>query len=187
MTETKVKVRLDNRQAKSQFRDLVREGKRAAGKVSRSIRSTVGRGLGAVGFGAALGTGIQTMRSATQSGVGDVVSESFGAFGARMSDFWLGGLGQEAKASKSAREETIAAFGAIAGARNAIPPGAKQFYEGVKTLRLHEEKGRHLFEQNKDMYGPDVGDLISRIGSVIGTELSKAIDILIEKIPFVGK
>ena len=188
--ETKVKVRLDARQAKSDLGGLVRESARAAGKVASGIRSTVGRGLGAVGFGAAIGTGVSAMRGATESGVGDVVGEALGGVGAQFSEWLLGDLDETARAAKSAREETIQAFGAIGGAMNGgrggVPPGAQEFFSSVKSLRVQQERGREVFERDERFRGPGVGDLVSRIGEVIGTELGKAVDKLVSMIPFVG-
>ena len=186
--ETKVKVKLDTRQAKAELSGLVRESARAAGKVASGIRSTVGRGLGAVGFGAAIGTGVSAVRGATESGIGDVVGEALGGVGAQISEFVLGDLDENARATKSAREETIQAFGAIAGGMNGgkggMPPGAQEFFTSVKSLRVQQERGREVFERGLDRVG--LGDIVTRIGSVIGTELGKAVDNLVSKIPFVG-
>ena len=90
--ETKVKVRLDTRQAKSQLTGLVRESARSAGRLTNNIRSVVGKGLGAVGMGTAIGTGISAVRGATESGVGDVIGESLGGFGKMAEEFFLGDL-----------------------------------------------------------------------------------------------
>jgi len=188
--ETKVKVRLDTRQAKTELGGLVRESARAAGKVASGIRSTVGRGLGVVGFGAAFGTGVSAVRGATESGVGDVVGEALGGIGAQVSEFLLGDLDENARATKSAREEMIQAFGAIGGGMNGgkggIPPGAPEFFASVKSIHTQRERGREVFERDERFRGPGVGDLVSRIGEVIGTELIKAVDYLASLIPFVG-
>lgn len=186
--ETKVKVRLDTRQAKGQLQGLVRESASAAGKVASGIRSTVSKGLGAVGFGAAVGTGIQAVRGATQSGTGDVIGEALGGIGHQVAEFFLGDLNEDARASRAAREETIQAFGALAGARGEIPPGAKQFFEGVKTLRLQEEKGRELFEADGKFRGPGIGDIVDRIMKGVGELVSRGVERLGEILnPFDGK
>ena len=180
--ETKIKVRLDTRQAKSELGGLVREGARTAKKVASGIRSTVGKGLGAVGLGAGIGVGISAVTGATKTGVGDVVGESLGGIGARISEFFLGDLNEQAKATRSAREETIQAFGAIAGARGEIPPGARQFFESVKSLRVQEERGREMFEMDDRFRGPSVGDMIDRIMTKVGELISDAVDQLAAKL-----
>ena len=172
--ETKVKVRLDTRQAQGQLRGLVRESARSAGKLANNVRSVVGRGLGAVGLGAGIGTGISAVRGATESGLGDVIGESLGGFGKGISEMFLGTLNEDAKASRSAREETIQAFGAIAGSRGEIPPEARNFYQSVKTLRLEEERGRELFETDSMMRGPGMDKIIDRVLSGLGEIVSNA-------------
>lgn len=176
--ETKVKLRIDTRQAKSELNSLVRESKSSASKVAAGIRSTVGKGLGAVGFGAAAGTGMAAVRGATQSGVGDVVGEALGGIGAQVAEFFLGDLDEKSRASKSAREETIQAFGAIAGARGEIPPAAREFFTNVRSLRLQEEKGRELFERDDKFRGPGIGDMVDRIMGKLGELVADAVQSL---------
>lgn len=184
--ETRIRVRLDTQGAKQQLAGLVREGARTAGRVSSTLRTAVGRGLGAAGLGGAFAAGASAVRGATQGGVTDVAGEAFGGIGAQLAEAVFGSLDEEARASKAARDETIQAFGAIAGARGAIPPGARQFFESVKSLRVQEERGRELFERDEQFRGPGVGELIDRILTGIGKLLSDAVDNLISKIPFVG-
>lgn len=183
--EAKVRVRLDTSRAKGELRDLTNRAERTAGRVAGGVRNAVSRGLGVVGIGAGIGAGVTAVRGATESGFGDVVGEALGGLGARISDFFLGSLDEEARAAKSAREETIAAFGAIAGATGKIPPGAKAFFDSVESLRLQEEKGRDLIRRHKDFQGPDTGELIDRILDGIGRLLTEAVDALADKLnPF---
>jgi hypothetical protein len=172
--ETKVKVRLDTRQAQGQLRGLVRESARSAGKLANNVRSVVGKGLGAVGLGAGVGMGISAVRGATESGLGDVMGEALGGYGADMREMFFGTLNEDAKASRSAREETIQAFGAIAGARGEIPPEARNFYQSIKTLRMEEERGRELFETDSMMRGPGMDKVIDRVMSGLGEMVSSA-------------
>ena len=183
--ETKVRVRLDTRQAKSQLGGLVRESARSAGKLTSNIRSVVGKGLGAVGMGTAIGTGISAVRGATESGVGDVIGEALGGYGKMAEEFFLGDMNEDARASRSAREETIQAFGAIAGARGEIPPEARQFYNSIKSLRMEEERGRDLFETDPGMRGPGMEKIIDRIMSGFGKMVDDALSRLMDAInPF---
>lgn len=186
--ETKVKIRLDARQAKSELSGLVRESTRAAGKVASGIRATVGKGLGAVGFGAAVGTGISAVRGATESGVGDIVGETFHSFGANMEEWFFGDMSAESRAAKSAREETKEAFGAIAGSMNGgaggVPPGSFEFYTNTKSLRMQEEVGRRVFDTAEQFQGTAVKDLVTRIGDMIGKELASAVEYLVSFLPF---
>jgi len=186
MTETKVRVRLDTRQAKSEMSGLKREGEKTSAKLSSSLRSAVSSGFSAVGLGCGIKLGVTAVRSATQSGFGDVISESLGGIGAQLADFFLGDLDEKSKASRAAREETIQAFGAITGARGgAIPPGALQFYESVRSLRLQEEQGRDVIERDERFRGPGIGDMIDRIMTKVGELISQAVDELASRLnPF---
>ncbi len=183
--EAKVRVRLDTRQAKGDLRGLTRAAAGVAGRVGGGIRRAVGRGLGAVGLGAGIGTGLAAVRGATQSGLGDVIGEAFGGIGAELAQTLLGDLDEKAKASRTAREETIQAFGAIAGQTGKVPPGAQNYFNQIRSLRLQEEKGRELFERDERFRGPGIGDMIDRIMDGIGTLVSSAVDTLADKLnPF---
>ncbi len=185
MAETKIRVRLDTRQAKTELGGLIREGQSAAGKVATNLRSAVGKGLGAVGFGGAVGAGFAAVRGATESGIGDVVGEALGGIGAEAERFFLGSMGEEARATRTAREETIQAFGQIAGASNAIPPGARAFFDSVKSVAQDKEHGRTLFET--EFRGPGIGEMVDKIMAGLRTLLSDAVTHLISKLPFMGK
>ena len=180
--ETKVKVRLDTRQAKSQLRGLVRESGRSAGKLTSNIRSVVGKGLGAVGMGAGIGAGISAVRGSMEGGVMSMMKEAYGGYFKQAEDMLYGTLNEESRASRSAREETIQAFGAIAGGRNEIPPEARQFYNNIKSLRMDEERGRELFEMDSQMRGPGMEKLIDRVMSgfakMVGDALTRLTDML---------
>lgn len=174
--EAKFRVRMDTRQAKGELRALVRDAAQTSGKVAKGVSSAVGRGLGVVGLGAGVGTGLAAVRASTESGFGDTVNEALGGIGAQINEFFLGDLDEKARASKSAREETIQAFGAIAGARGAIPPGANNFFQQVRSLREQEEKGKQLFERDERFRGPGVGDIVDRVMEGLGALLAEAVN-----------
>lgn len=183
--EAKVRVRLDTTQAKAELTSLTHEAARTAGRVGTWVRGRVSRGLGMVGLGTAVGTGIAAVRGATEGGIGDVFSEALSPIGAQLERALLGDLSLDARASKAAREETISAFGAIAGAQNRIPPEARSYFAAIKGLRMQEETGRRLFESNTDFFGPGIGDVLGRIMTGIGELLSKAVDELANRLnPF---
>ena len=183
--EAKVRVRLDTSQAKAELDNLTHDAAKTAGKVGSWVRGKVSRGLGLVGLGTAVGTGIAAIRGATEGGIGDVFSEALSPLGTQLERALLGDLSLDARASKAAREETIQAFGAIAGAQNRVPPEARSYFAAIKGLRMQEENGRRLFEANTDFFGPGIGDVLGRIMQGIGELLSKAVDQLADKLnPF---
>lgn len=180
--ETKVRVRLDTTQATAAMRSLTQQGAKTAGRVSSQVRASVTRGLGVVGLGTAIGAGVAATRGATSSGVGDVMSEAVGGFGSRLAEALLGDLPQEARAARAAREETIQAFGAVAGATGEIPAGARQWFESVKSLRMEEETGRAMFDRFDDFRGKGLDEMIKRIMDGLADLLQKAVDSLAERL-----
>jgi hypothetical protein len=182
--ESKVRVRLDTRQAKGELRGFVREAGKTAGRVTGGIRNAVGRGMGAVGLGVGVGTGMQALKGATESGIGDVMSEALGPLGHRISEFFLGNLNEQARSSKTAREQTWEAYGAITAARGAIPPAAYTFFNQAKTFALETEKAKELFAAETDFHGPSMDKVLDKIMSGFETLLNKAMDYLLGKLTF---
>jgi hypothetical protein len=159
MDETKVRVRLDTRQAKTEMRTLSKEGSRTAGQLSTNLRSTVRRGMGLVGAGAIVGAGMSALRSPTSSGISDVISEAFGGLGLALSDKILGKEGvADALASRSAREATKEAFAYAQGAYEqaggeGLLQGASTYFEAIRPFRKTEELGRRSIESNPALRG----------------------------------
>ena len=186
--ETKIRVRLDTRQAKSDLNSLTREGIATAGRVGSRLRGAVGAGLnrslGAIGLGGGVGAGLAAVRGATESSFGDVIGEAFGGFGEEFErDLGLQNLGEQARASKSAREETIAAFALQAGQLGRVPPGAKAYFDQIRQIRAQEEAGRNIFEDPANGFrGPGVGEVTDRLLEGVGNLLSEAVDALANKL-----
>lgn len=183
--DAKVRVRLDTGSAKTALRGLVQSGANTAKRIGRGLSQQVRSGLGGFSLGAGIGTGIAAVRGAAETGFGDVVSESLGGLGARLSRTFLGELPSQASASKSAREETIQAFGAIAGATGKVPPSAKAYFDSVRQLRFEEAEGRRMFEEDDRFRGPGIEKLIEQIMSGVAKLLREAVDALAAKLwPF---
>lgn len=185
--EAVIKIRLDTRDAHADLRALVREGQRTAGIIGQNAAQGMGGaggGGGAGGAGSMLsglgGFGMAKLGAwgAAAAGAfaigapvlgksfstaGNVMSEGLGGFGGRVEKFLFGDLGAQGRAAQSAREQTIGAFGVIAGQTGQIPPGAQNFFNQVKALRANEEKGRELFENNDNFRGPGPLDLLDRL------------------------
>lgn len=173
--ETKIFVDLDTAKAMLELRKMEQETEQTSVRMGARVRSALGQGLSAVGLGGAFAAGAHTLRSATESGVGDVMSETFGAYAKQIEEFFLGDLNEDAKASQRAREETISVFGTVAGAKNQIPAGALQYYSAVKGLRLQEERGRELFELDTTRFhGAGMEKVLDRILQGIEKIVDKA-------------
>ena len=184
--EAKVRVRLDTRQAKSELRGLTRSAAATAGRVGTGIRSAVGRGLGIVGLGGGVGIGLGAVKAATSSGFADVIGEALGGIAARCATKVLGeGAVQDARASKTSRDETIQAFGLLTQGGTQVPPGAMNYFNQIKVLHLEKEKVAQMFREDDNFRGPKLDEVIKKIMTALGTLLSEAIDTLASKlIPF---
>lgn len=173
--ETKIRVRLDTTQAKSEMDQLERRGEKASKSLSQKIRSKVWGATGGFAIGAAAGGTVAALRGATGSGVGDLVGDTFAPFGAQLNELIFGKLDDEARAAKAAREELIAAFGTQTGIEGSVPGGASAFFDQMKALRLQEERGRSLIEQDTRFGGGEVASLIERLPKLVGEEVGAAL------------
>ena len=160
--DANVRVRLDTRAAKSDLRDLTKNAAATAGRVGGQLRSTVGRGLNAVGIGAGVGAGLATVRSATSSGVGDVLNEALGGIASQISTFFLGDLSDKAKAGQQARNEAVTGFKWAAIRDGRVPEGAHRVFENRKNYLEHGFRGERIIREGLPR-AVDVGDIIDRI------------------------
>lgn len=176
--ETKIRVRLDTTQATSEMASLERRGQKAAGRLSERLRGTVGQAFGAAGVGGIAGavtsSATNAVRGSASGGFTDILGETFGSTGAAFNEFLFGKIDDASRASRSAREETIQAFGQIAGIQGSVPTEAKTFYDQIQRINLQKESGRSAIESDSRFYAENerlMGSLIDRIGSKIGEEL----------------
>ena len=181
MDEAKTRVVLNTQQAKAQLRSLVDDAKDAGQSIRKVYRSTIGKGLNAIGLGGAFGAGMQAIKGATEGSVGDIFGEALGPLGQVISHFFFGNMGEDARASKAAREDAINTFGAVAGAQHwqSIPPGVRNWEESMKRIHLQREMGKTLFESDPKMHGPNLEEVIKRIMEGIGTLVRDAMDYLL--------
>lgn len=185
--EAKVRVRIDTAQAKADLQGLTQNAAAAGGRIGDSVRSAFGRGIQSInpvsGVGGATAS---ALRSPLQTGVSDVVGEAFGGWGVAAERFFLGDMGAEARAARSAREDTIATFGTVAGMTGRVPQAARNYFEQLTSLNMNQEKGRMMLEEQLRTMDP--GSLVDRLLKGIGEELAKAVERLREILnPFDGK
>lgn len=143
--KAKVRVKLDTSQAKAQLQGLTKEGEVTAGRISdklskgSSISGNFSKGA-ALGAGLSLGAGaLKSAGSSLRSGFGDVFSEGLSGFGADLA----GAIGTpDARAARSAREETQNIFGASVGRTGSLTD-ATNYYNSVKKFKEQEEVGKN--------------------------------------------
>jgi hypothetical protein len=175
MKETKVRVRLDTRQAKGEMREVRKEGERTAGSISEGLSATIRRGFAMTGAGAAFAGGVGAARAAVSGGVGDAFGGAFSMLSASLNDYLLGSIDDEQRAIRSARDQTIEAFAPVAGMLNGVPPEAQQFFQTIKTLEFEKEKGRSLIMADPAFQGAGFVDIFSQMGVQIGERVANGI------------
>ena len=185
--ETKIRVRLDTDQARADLAALNREGERASEELSSSFgASLLGKGVkGVAAAGSA--AGLYQLAKPTVGGLGDLMGESLGGVGTNLSQFIFGDLDEKARGAQRAREETKDAFAMIAGARGSVPPEARSFFNAVSAVRVIEERGREMINQDAQFRGPGVGSLVDRILSAVGGMISDGARFIADSLnPFAG-
>lgn len=161
--EAKVRVRLDTGQAKAELAGLSKIAANTAGRIGSGITSAVSRGVNVLGLGAGIGAGIAAVRGPTEGGFSAVASEIVAPLGHYIESALLGTGGQQARADKAAREETMNAFAAVAGAQGAIPPAARAYFNQVRAMRMQEEHGRYLIESDPGFRTTDPYAVVDRL------------------------
>jgi hypothetical protein len=154
---------------------------------SRKLAATVKQELGAATYSTAYSAGIDAIRSPVQAGVQDIVSEAMGGWGRQLEDWVTGGMGEEARATRAAREETIQSFGMVTGAQGDIPPEARAFMAQRKDMHMLMEKGRKKLE-TEDNFRVGIDDILNKVGDKLGALLTAAVEELWNKMkPWSGK
>src|SRR5688572_21778515 len=149
------------------------------------MRGMVMSGVRAFGVGAGMAAGWSALSGATSGGVADVVGESLGGSGARIEDFVLGDLPQEARAGSRARDEAARIFGMQSSMTGKIAPGAKQWYEQMKSINMHEEMGKKMFNMSDDFRSVNPEDLLKRVIDAITKALHDCFNLVLAKLdPF---
>lgn len=182
--EAVVRVKLDTKAAKGDLSDLTKSAAGVAGKIGGGIQSALGSGVRALGIGTAIGAGINAVRGPVAGGVSDVFGEALGGLGAKIEAWALGDLAPQARAARSAREETKNAFGTIAGITGSIPPAARTFYEQTRLRMEETEKGRFKFEQDDKFHGPGFDKIAEKIITTITGAISDGFDRVIASLKF---
>ena len=181
MTEkARVKVEIDTSLSKRELKKLVKEAEKSAGKVNDSITGGLGRaaalgGLAGAGFGLA-------QRAASRVGgfMPDVISEGTVGFRAGIDDM-LGG--PEARASRSAREQTSSAYSEIIGRMKepSVTPEIKNYYNNVKDLREITERGGSVIDQELG------GEAVKTALDSLIEAITGGFDRVVESLPIGGK
>jgi len=175
-SELKIKVVLDTSDAKKELDGLVTNaattGKRASGFLSQAM----GAGMRAVGMGVGFSAAQSALQGPLFSGISDVMGEALGGVGKSLELAALGNLGNEARAQKAAREDTIQAFGTISGIQNSVAPGSHEYFSSRMGIHLREEKGRSLMESDPVMRDVNLEKVVNKLATEFGKSFKGACD-----------
>lgn len=175
--ETRVTLQLDVEDAKRALAALQKDAENTGGKAASGIRSAIRRGVGAFGIGGAFGAGLQAVGAATRSGIGDIVGDVTGEFGAKAEQTLLGPKAQDARATQAAREQFIATFGATIKSPSDIGHGMKSWFDSIKAIKMREEVGRGIVERDprfRSEASQEIKDGVAKIVAAI-TETSTSL------------
>jgi len=173
-------IHLDSRPAKAELRSLNKEAERSSKAMGAKIRSTIGKGFGAVGLGAGIGAGMAAVRSATSSGVGDIASEAFSGIGQSINDFFLGDADDSARGKMRAVQELQQSHAHVVKKDQPISAGLVKMFNARADFLTKEEEGK---SEIKRQLGPEIDDLLERLGNLMTERLTKAVEYLLSGLP----
>lgn len=181
--ETKVRIRLETSEAQGQLKELVESAGTARQKISKFYQSTIGAGINAIGLGGAFATGMAVVQGATQSGLGDVLSDVLQPLAKHIENTIFGDKSMEARALKSAREDAIHTFGTIYGATGAFPIGTMAYFKNRQSIAMMQQRTRNAFESDPAFH-LDPQKLIDQVKKGIHDLLSEFVELIWQK--FIG-
>ncbi|MCP4794039.1 MAG: hypothetical protein GY882_12030 [Actinomycetia bacterium] len=148
-----IPVGVDTRKAKSDLAQLNREKARTGKRINAAARRTSRVATRAFAFTGVAAT-IGKFQSNESSGNVNPVDEALTPLRAAGQQFIDDGLGFSAKARKSAREQTKAAFAYQVG-RTGDTAGMRDFYNTASKIQQDVESGRNLIRRDPRFVGPD--------------------------------
>lgn len=153
MSDVRIPVTVDTRKAQADLAQLHHDKSKAKGRVSAAAQRTSRMAIRAFAFVGA-GSAVMNLNSAAPSGNVNAVEESLTPLVALAQQTADQMLGQSAKAQRTAREETKAAFAYHVG-RTGETAGMRDFYNTVAKIQSDVESGRNILRRDPRFVGPD--------------------------------
>lgn len=148
-----IPVNVDTRKAAADLAQLHHDKEKSKRRVTAAAQRTSALAVRAFAF---VGAGSATMsfHSAAPSGNVNIFEEAWVPLAAAAQQVADQALGKSAKAHRTAREETKAAFAYHVG-RTAETAGMRDFYNTVAKIQADVESGRNLIRRDPRFVGPD--------------------------------
>lgn len=150
----RIPVEIDTREAKAKLKQLHKDKGRTQKRITSAARRTSRMATRAFAFTGATSV-ISKFKNNEPGGNVSMYDEAMSPFLAKTQQFTDEQLGWSAKARKSAREQTKAAFAYHVG-KTGNMAGATDFYNTVSKIQADVESGRNLIRQDPRFLGPDV-------------------------------
>jgi hypothetical protein len=148
-----IPVDVDTRKAKADLKQLHRAKGRATKRVSSAARRTSRMATRAFAFTGAASV-VGKFQNNEPSGKVDILAEALVPYYAKAQNLIDKELGYSARARRSAREQTKAAFAYRVG-RTGETSGMRDFYNTVAKIQSDVESGRNLVRQDPRFIGAD--------------------------------
>lgn len=147
----RIPVDIDTRAARAKLKQLYRDTARAKKRITGAAQRTSRMATRAFAF-----TGAAAVIGKFQNNTSnvDVIQESLTPYYAQAQQMLDDGLGYSAKARKSAREQTKAAFALYVGSTGQ-KAGMRSFYDTVNSMQQDVESGRNLLRNDARFVGAD--------------------------------
>lgn len=153
MSDVRIPVTVDTRKAQADLAQLHHDKAKAKGRVSAAAQRTSRMAVRAFAFVGA-GSAVMNFNSAAPAGNVSVFEEALTPLFALAQQTADRALGGSAKAHRTAREETKAAFAYHVG-RTGETAGMRDFYNTAAKIRNDVESGRNVLRRDPRFVGPD--------------------------------
>lgn len=182
--DAEIRVDIENRQAKTQERDLMRtkrESQRkeslvvtAGRRLASPLRSRLGLIVGGIG-------GYNAVSRVTKSYSDvDPWEVALSPYLAAVNQTIDSAFGGSAIGDRRAREATVNAFAELAG-NHGVEVAAREFYQASKNIMTEQERGRQILRQDPALQGPDLATLLANAFWGYFKLLGASFDYLLEK------
>jgi len=153
----RIPVEVDTREARAKLKQLSKDKSKAKKRITSAARRTTRMATRAFAFTGAASV-VGKFQSNDPGGNVDIYGEAMAPAMAAIQQMADSKLGYSAKARRSAREQTKAAFALQVG-RTGQMGGATDFFNTVSKMQNDVESGRNILRQDHRFIGPTVGDV----------------------------
>lgn len=187
--ETVIRVRLDTKPATQALDGLLKQSKLTSEALEKNLKDA----LSAQEMNPrqklrrrAVGLAKSSVSGVAGGSFSDLVGEQFLSLGRNIEDFIFGDTAKEARAQRSARQQSYDVFALQAGILNREPPGARQWMDNVARIETYKQKGQHVLDTAEGFSYKGIEELLQRFIDGIGGYISAGFKELAKRIFSLG-